>query len=200
VVSPSGPDPSPAPPPHADFVDHATEVGRNTTSLLAGALTRAATLSAISGAQAVASMIAGLAALGRAVAETVEGQHMRDAIDRGRLRENLDLLFGGLGLGALASASPPTPMLEDFFNDVALVLAPDVAESLDAALVGAAGGSSVGVLRTAEKVDPIDFVVGFWAFSSEVATTLNELIEAGPLLDRVTGAHDDEAGRGRLLR
>jgi hypothetical protein len=200
VVSPSEPDGSPALAPHADFVDHPTEVGRTTTTLLAGAMTRAATLSAITGAQAVASMIAGLAALGRAVAETVEGQHMRDAIDRGRLRENLDLLFGGLGLGALASASPPTPMLEDFFNDVALVLAPDVADSIDAALVGAASGSSVGVLRTAEKVDPIDFVVGLWAFSSEVATTLRELIEAGPLLDRVTSAYNDEAGEGRLLR
>jgi hypothetical protein len=196
----SGTGQSDVPPPNADFVDHPTEVGRSTTTLLAAVLTRAATLSAISGAQAVASMIAGLAALGRAVAETVEGQHMRDAIDRGRLRENLDLLFGGFGLGTLASTSPPTPMLEDFFNDVALVLAPDVAESVDAALVGVAGGSSIGVLRAAEKVDPIDFVVGLWAFSSEVATTLGELIEAGPLLDRVTGAHEDETGEGRLLR
>jgi hypothetical protein len=188
------------PAPHADFVDHPNEVGRSTTTLLAAVLTRAATLGAISGAQAVASMIAGLAALGRSVAGTIEGQHMRDAIDHGRLRENLDLLFGGLGLGALASASPPTPMLEDFFNDVALVLAPDVADSVDGALVGTVTGASVGLLRSPEPVDPVDFVVGFWAFSSEVAATLRELIEAGPVLDRVTDADEHAAERGRLLR
>lgn len=199
-MSPAGAS-GPAPPaPRADFVDHPMELGRGTTTLLVGVLTRAATLSAITGAQAVASMIAGLAALGRSVAETVEGRHMRDALDRGRLLENLDLLFGRLGLGALASASPPTPMLEDFFNDVALVLAPDIAESVDAALVAAVRGSGIGMLRSPEPVDPIDFVVGLWAFSSEVAATLTDLIEAGPLLDRVTGADEQAEEQGRLLR
>ncbi|MEV0290712.1 hypothetical protein AB0H36_41840 [Kribbella sp. NPDC050820] len=186
--------------PRADFVDHPMELGRGTTTLLVGVLTRAATLSAITGAQAVASMIAGLAALGRSVAETVEGRHMRDALDRGRLSENLDLLFGRLGLGALASASPPTPMLEDFFNDVALVLAPDISESVDAALASVFEGSGIGILRSAEPVDPVDFLVGLWAFASEVAATLSDVIQAGPLLDRVTSADEQAAGQGRMLR
>jgi hypothetical protein len=186
----------------AAFVDDPNENGRRTTTLLVGLLARASTLGVISGAQTVASMVAGLAALGRVASTTIEGQRMREALAAGRVGENLDLLFSRLGLGALASVSPPTPMLEDFYNDIALVMAPDVADVIDAALTGALVGSGLGVLRVAEPVDPIDFAIGFWTFSREVERTFDALADSvGPTAaPAVTVVRKDEPGAGRLLR
>ena len=108
----------------AVFVEDHSDLGLRTSTQLVSVLTRAATLGTVTGAQALASMIAGLAALGREASTTIVGQRRRAALERGRVRDNLDLLFSHFGLGALASVSPPTPMLEDFFNDLALLLAP----------------------------------------------------------------------------
>jgi hypothetical protein len=185
----------------AEFVDDSTDVSRRTTTLLVSLLTRAATLSAVTGAQAFLSMIAGLASLGRATSETVDGHRLRERLAQGRVRENLELLFAKFGLGAMVAGSPPTPLLEDFLNDLALLLAPDVGDVVDAALVGAAGGAGVGLLVAGQPVDPVDVVVGLWAFSREVAASIEALqgISDRPLSRLTEPVEVDPSGR-RLLR
>lgn len=189
--------------PGADVVDDPNGVPRQTTTLLAALLTRSATLGVISGAQTMASLAAGLAALGREASTTIEGQQLRQSIACGRVAQNLDLLFTRLGFGNLASKSPPTPMLEDFRNDLALLLSPDVADVVDAAVVGAATGTATGRLRQPVAVDPIDFVVGLWTFSREVVAALDALatsVGSIPPSAFVSGALPSEPGSGRLLR
>jgi hypothetical protein len=185
----------------AEFVDDSADVSRRTTTLLVSLLTRAATLSAVTGAQAFLSMIAGLASLGRSSSETVDGHRLRERLAEGRVRENLELLFAKFGLGAMVAGSPPTPILEDFFNDLALLLAPDVGNVVDSALVGAAGGAGVGLLVAGQPVDPVDVVVGLWAFSREVAASIEALqgISDRPLSRLTEPVEVDPSGR-RLLR
>lgn len=185
----------------ADFVDDSADVSRRTSTLLVSLLTRVATLSAVSGAQALLSMIAGLAALGRSTGETVDGHQLRERLAEGRMRENLELLFSKFGLGAAVAGSPPTPMLEDFLNDLSLVLSPDVGDVVDAALVAAAGGAGVGLLVSGQPVDPVDVVVGLWAFSREVAASIEAVhgISERPKLRLTEPVEVDPSGR-RLLR
>ncbi len=185
----------------AEFVDDPADISRRTTTLLVSLLTRAATLSAVTGTQAFLSMIAGLAALGRASSETVDGYRLRERLAEGRVRENLELLFAKFGLGAMVAGSPPTPVLEDFFNDLALLLAPDVGDVVDSALVGAAGGAGVGLLESGQPVDPIDVVVGLWAFSREVAASIEALqgIHDRPLPRLTEPVAVDPSGK-RVLR
>ncbi len=188
----------------AEFVDDPADLGRCTSTQLISVLTRASTLGIISGAQALASMIAGLAALGREASTTIVGERRRSVLERGRVRDNLDLLFSRFGLGALASMSPPTPMLEEFFNDLALLLAPDTAQHVDAAASAALGGLGVGLLvpsASAAPFDPVDFLLGLWTYTTEVAAALDALCEDPPGdAAGLTVARDDAPGPGRLLR
>lgn len=187
-----------------EFVDDPAELGRRTSTQMVSVLTRASTLGVISGAQALASMIAGLAALGREASTTIVGERRRAALEHGRVRDNLELLFSRFGLGALASISPPTPILEDFFNDLALLLAPDTNQVVDAAALGALEGLGVGLLlppASAAPFEPLDFLLGLWTYSAEVAAAFDALSDDVPTDDvGVTVAADDEPGPGRLLR
>jgi hypothetical protein len=161
------------------LVDEADRAGRTTATLLASLTARLATLSLISGADAVGALIAGYAALGREVARTADGQRMRAALQSGRPGVNGDTLWAALLIDRWASSMPPSPVLDHLRNDFALLLVDDLPATLElppmpAETVGAGGGPA------ADRATAVDFIVGLWAFSKEVVTGVEAL--AAPTL------------------
>jgi hypothetical protein len=185
-----------------DLIDDPAGVPRRTATLLTALLSRSAAVSMISGAQTLASIAAGLAALGRQMGTTVEGSRVRQALANSRAGHNLDLLFSELGFGDLVAVSSPTPVLEDLHNDLALLLAPDLGDAIESAQSGAVNGTAVAPVAPAQAVDPIDFLVGFWAYSRQVADSVEALVDwLAPTVPTVTaGVGPDEPTDGRLLR
>ena len=96
----------------ANLIDDAVESGRSTATLLASLAARLGALHVISGATAVGSLTAGLAALGRDVARTAEGRRMRAAIERGRSGRQRRHVWETLRVGSWASSLPPSPVLD----------------------------------------------------------------------------------------
>ncbi len=182
------------------LVDAPAEPGRTTATLLAALAARLGVLHLTSGADAVGSLAAGIARLGRDVARTAEGARLREAIEAGRAGANGDLLWTSLGIGGWVSGMAPRPVVEDLRNDLALLLADDLAETLELMPIpGEAAGDR------AEPPTPsafADLVLGLWAFSREVVFAVETL--AAPTLppaDRVVaGASPDPAPEGDLLR
>ena len=161
------------------LVDEADRAGRTTATLLASLTARLATLSLVSGADAVGSLVAGYAALGREVAKTADGERVRSALRSGRPGSNGDLLWAALLIDRWSSSLPPSPVLDHLRNDIALLLADDLQATIDlpplpAEPVGAGGGPA------AEPATAVDFVVGLWAFSKEVVASVDAL--AAPTL------------------
>lgn len=148
---------------------------RTTVSAVGSLLARLATLHAVSGAQAVGSIVAGLAALGReAATTTADGARIRDALLTGRVAANGEALWARLGTADALAASPPTPVLDDLRNDLALLLAHDLDAVLaDLDLVDPA--EHVGPLVEPHPTDCVDLVVGLWAYSTEVVAMVDAL-------------------------
>jgi len=103
---------------------------RTTKTLLASLVVRVRTLGLLSGAQAVASLVSGVAAVGHEVSAGAEGRRIRRVLEQTRPGVNAETLWSALELGHLASIVPPTPVLEDLRNDVALLLADDLAQAV----------------------------------------------------------------------
>jgi hypothetical protein len=161
------------------LVDDAAESGRSTATLLASLGGRLGALHVITGATAVGSLAAGFAALGREVSATAEGARIRQALERGRPGSNGEVIWDALRIGDWVSSHPPSPVLDQFRNDLALLLAEDVDETLELLpippeLAGAAGAQEV------PRAAFLDFAVGYWAFSMEVVRAFDAL--TGPTL------------------
>jgi hypothetical protein len=158
------------------LVDEPDSTGRTTATLLTSLAARLAALHSISGADAIGALTAGYAALGRKVAKTADGHQMFEAIRRGRAGSNGDRLWSALLIGRWASSLPPSPVLDQLRNDLALLLADD----LDAALelqpmppeITGAGGPDP------EPATPAHYLLGMWAFAREVVTGIETLAEA----------------------
>ncbi len=185
----------------ARLVDDADGPGRTTATLVASLTARLATLYLISGADAIGSLTAGFVALGREVAKTADGARLRNAIEAGRAGANGRSLWKTLNLDEWASSHAPSPVLDQLRNDVALLLAGDLAETLEllpipGELAGASGTQGDEAAMFA------DFVVGFWAFSREVVWAVETI--AAPTLPpagSVTfAAEPAAAAEGHLLR
>jgi hypothetical protein len=179
--------------------DAADGPARTTATLLASLVVRVRTLTLLSGSQAVGSLVAGTAALGREVSAGTEGARIRSALERTRAGVNAEALWSALRLGDLASILPPTPVLEDLRNDVALLVAPD----LEQAVVGLDEGSlgaGIGLVREPQPVDVLDFLVGLWALSRFLTDAVELLAEPAA---EALAAEPSEAVRpddGPLLR
>lgn len=152
---------------------------RNTRNLLASLIARVQTLTVISGAQALGSIISGLAELGREAATTAEGRRLRSALESTRLAGNGERLWGALSLDATTSVLPPTPVLQDLRNDVALLLAPDL-DTVLAELPTLPLDGAIGPVREPKDVDVLDVVMGLWAFSREVLQTVDQIAASHP--------------------
>jgi len=95
---------------------------------------------------------------------------------------------------------PPSPVLQQMRNDIALLLAPDIEEILQLLPIPS---QSVGV-KNAPPIEPatfVDFVLGLWAFSSELVIAVEKL--AAPTFardDLTAAASSDSPSNSSILR
>ncbi|MGQ0519969.1 MAG: hypothetical protein ACT4PX_02310 [Actinomycetota bacterium] len=172
---------------------------RTAETLVASLTSRLAALLYVSGFEAVGSQIAGFAAAGRQVAQTAEGRRLRDAIVRSRAGMNGDALWGALRVQEWLSKVPPSPVLNDIANDLALLLSPGMHEALHDLATGELPLQRVP-LPPPEDVTFADTLLGVWAVGRRLADAVEQLvggIEAGPT---VVVAPTPDPGDGSLLR
>jgi len=163
------------------LVDDADGPGRTTATLLASLAARLGVLHFISGADAIGSLTAGFAALGREVSQTAKGAQIRKAIETGRAGANGNALWKSLLIQDWASTLPPSPVLDQLRNDVALLLADDLEETLERMPIPS---QNVG-MRDSQELETatfLDCLVGLWAFSKELVRSVEAL--AAPTLSR----------------
>jgi hypothetical protein len=177
-------------------------VERTTASLMASLAARLAGLFLMSGAEAIGSQIAGLAALGRQVSQTAAGARLRHAIASGRAGTSGEALWREVRVDDWLAHLPPAPVLDDLHNGVALLLADDLFDVLAERQRGY-GTVARAPASPPEQADFLDFAVGVWAFGREVARAVEAI--AAPTL-HTTGSVDappqpDAPGfEGPLLR
>jgi hypothetical protein len=160
------------------LVDAPGEAGRTTATLLASLAARLGALYLVSGADAVGSLAAGFAEVGRRVSETAEGARLRRAIESGRAGANGDTIWSMLQIETWVSSLPPSPVLDQLRNDVALLLADDLAETLELMPIpGQPAGDRAAPPAPAAFAD---LVLGLWAFSRELVDAVEAL--AAPTL------------------
>ncbi len=181
------------------LVDGAAGPGRTTATLVASLAARLGTLHVVSGAQAVGSLVAGFAALGRAVAGTVAGARLKQAIEAGRAGTNGEALWSALGIDEWSAGLPPSPVLDHLRNDLALLLADDLEDTIDLLPIP---GELAGTDAPDDGAGPTfaDCVLGLWAFAREldgaVAAVVRETLPPAGAVVAGTGAEPP----GRLLR
>jgi len=162
------------------LIDAPNGPDRTTATLLASLEARLLTLYVISGADAIGSLVAGFAALGREVSHTAKGARLRKAIEAGRPGVNGDTLWTKLRIADWASNMPPSPVLDQLRNDLALLLADDLEATLELRpmpnqMAGVSGSPPI------EPVTFVDCVLGLWAFSTELTRVVEAL--AAPTLE-----------------
>lgn len=161
------------------LADTAKGPGRSTATLLASLQSRLMVLHQCSGADAIASLTAGFAELGRQVSGTAEGGRLRKALEASRAAANGRSIWTKMRLVQWTGGIYPTPLLDQLRNDLALLLAEDVEETLDALPIP---GEMVGVegMGEAPDVEFLDVLLGLWAFSRELTRSIEAV--ASPLL------------------
>ncbi len=182
-----------APPVHVALSDGPD--GERTAAALLGALAgRLALLRLMSGADALGSVLAGYAAVGRQAAQTADGARLRRALTRGRAAANGKALWAALGLDELAQRAP-SPVLQDLRNDVALLLADD----LEAELRGPIRPRRGAAPPETAPVEVVDYLVGMWACSAETVRVIDAIAGLTPSHEAVVAAPPSEPD-GPLLR
>jgi hypothetical protein len=182
------------------LIDAADESGRSTATLIASFAARLATLYAVSGATAVGSMVAGFAAIGREVSRTSEGASLRRALQRGRVASNGDALWTALRIRQWASLVPAAPLLQQLRNDLALLLAPNLEETLSLLPIPGEPAGMVGATEEPQS-EFIDCIIGMWAYSRDVVTAVEAL--AAPTRDETAWVGQSPAApppQGSILR
>ncbi len=151
---------------------------RTTSALLGSLVSRIAALMYVSGFEAIGSQIAGFAALGREARQTSDGARMANALESSSLGANGEALWSGLKLTEWLSKSPPSPVLNDISNDLALLLSPDLYEALHDL---ATGELPIGrsPLATPHDVSFVDAVVGFWVLGRRLVDACDAIAAAG---------------------
>lgn len=164
------------------LIDDNDGPGRTTATLVASLAARLGALHLISGADAIGSLTAGFAALGREVSRTAHGAQLRKAIESGRPGTNGYALWKALGIGNWVSTMVPSPVLNQLRNDVALLLTDDLEETLGLLPIPS---HSTGIqnLQDMEPATFVDCLLGLWAFSAELARSVEAL--AAPTLSRL---------------
>ncbi len=182
------------------LVDAPEEFGRTTASLIASLATRLITLHYTSGVSVIGSLLAGFAAAGREVGRTAEGQRLRQALLALPAARNGDALWAALRIGDWASSLPPSPVLDHVRNDLALLLAPDLEETLATTPIPAELASRPRRVDTA-PVTFIDCMLGLWAHARDIVSAIEVLAARAPQAPAVreTSAAD-EPDTERLLR
>lgn len=183
------------------LADEADEA-RTTATLVASLAARISMLTMISGASAVGSLMAGFAAVGKRVSQTAEGARLRRALESGRAGANVAALWRALRIEDWASGAAPSPVMDHLRNDLALLLAGDLEETLALLPIpghpaGSAGGTEVEDGRSTG----IDCLLGMWYYSREMVRAIESV--AAPTLpppgEVVHNGHGREPP-GSLLR
>jgi hypothetical protein len=181
------------------LIDDADEAGRSTATLLASLAARLGALHVITGGMAIGSLTAGFAQLGREVSATPEGARIRQALEQGRPGANGHAIWETLRIGEWASGHPPAPILDQLRNDLALLLADDLEDTLELLPIPPEPTGSRGT----EDVPPatfLDFAVGYWAFSREAVRAVEAM--AAPTMGppAAVSEHAVAEADGPLLR
>jgi hypothetical protein len=185
----------------ATFIDVEDAAGRTTATLVASLAARLAALHSISAADAIASLTSGFAELGREVSKTSEGAKLRAALCASRVAANGDAVWLALRIGEGASSAVPSPILDQLRNDVALLLADDLEDTLSAMPIPAE--MPTGALPPPQQtVKFLDFIVGYWAFSKELVASVDALAELGQSSQQAVrlGAEPAPPLKGAILR
>ncbi|MBV8201410.1 MAG: hypothetical protein JOZ15_12375 [Acidobacteria bacterium] len=148
--------------------------GRTTATLVASLAARLGALHCISGSDAIGSLAAGFAALGREVSRTAEGAALRRAIAVDLAGMNGNTLWSALRMEEWVSSAAPSRVLDQLRNDLALLLATDLEETLALMPIpGQAAGAQVDAERGPATF--LDCTLGLWAFSRELMRAVEAL-------------------------
>jgi len=185
----------------ASLVDVEDSAGRTTASLLAALVSRLALLHFISGADAVASLVSGFAALGREVSKTSAGAALRQALNASQVASNGQAVWTTVRIGENASTAIPSPVLEQFRNDVALLLAEDL-ENVISMMPIPPEAPSGALPEPQQTVTFMDFMIGYYAFSNEVVSAVDAMAQLGQPVKREVVSHGEPATplHGSILR
>jgi len=185
----------------ASLIDVEDSAGRTTASLLAALVSRLGVLHFVSGADAVASLVSGFAALGREVSMTSEGTALRQALSASLVAANGESVWTALRIGEGASTAIPSPVLEQLRNDVALLLAEDL-DAVISMMPIPPEAPSGELPEPQQTVTFMDFMVGYYAFSREVVAAVDAMTQLGQPLKRevVLGAESVAPLNGSILR
>jgi len=148
---------------------------RSTATLVASLAARISMLTMISGASAIGSLMSGFAALGREVTRTAEGARLRRALETGRAGQNVAALWRALRIDSWATGAAPSPVLDHLRNDLALLLAGDLDETL--ALLPIPGSTSRAVPDDENAANGVDCMIGMWFYSREMMRGIEALAE-----------------------
>jgi hypothetical protein len=156
------------------LVDPEGEADRTTASLVSSLASRLIILHYTSGVSVIGSMLAGLTLAGREVARTAEGARLKARLEASPAARNGEAIWAALRVKDMAAGLPATPILDHVRNDFALLLAPDLAETLVAPPTPPAmgGRSAEGTLGEASF---IDCMLGLWAQAREITRSIDAL-------------------------
>lgn len=185
---------------HVRLVDEPDRSGRTTATLLASLSARLLLLHAITGADAVGALVAGFAALGRDAAKTAEGASLYEALAAGRAGATAEHLWSALLIDRWTSAMPPSAVLDDLRNDLALLAADDVVEILDLPPVPPEPAGVEGA-HEPQATTAVDVMVGIWTLAHEIIEGVDALAEpTRPAAERVRVTVTPPPTNGLLLR
>jgi hypothetical protein len=155
----------------------------------------------ISGADAVASLTSGFAALGREVSKTSEGARLREALSGSKVVANGEAAWRVLRIGENASTAVPTPVLDQLRNDLALLLAEDLEDVLGLVPIPAEAPTDA-IPPPQQTATFLDFVIGYWAFSKEAIASIDALAKLGRPSPNVVSSGRESAPplKGSILR
>jgi hypothetical protein len=183
------------------LIDAKDEGGRTTASLFSSLAARLLALHYTSGVSVIGSIIGGFAALGREASTTVEGARVRRALEESHAAINGNAIWSSLRIADWTTGLPPSPVLDHVRNDLALLLAADLPETLQQVPIPP-DTPVTRSMKDVEAVTCLDCMVGLWAYSREIVRAVETLAEPR-LPPRGEVVHPEDTGptgRGSLLR
>lgn len=179
------------------LIDPPEDAGRTTASLFASLASRLITLHYTSGVSVIGSTLAGLAEAGREISKTAEGARIRRALEASAVKDNGELLWSALRVTGWTEGMPAAPVLDHIRNDLALLLADDLAETIEN--VPAPLENKVHRSKTVPAaITFIDTLMGLWIHSREIVQSVEALARSAPEADTVEPG--DAVHRGPILR
>jgi hypothetical protein len=193
------------PPVRVRLLDTDDDTDRTTASLVSSLATRLIILHYTSGVGVVGALLAGLAAAGREASKTAEGARLRRALAAGPAGRNGQALWAALRIGDAAIGLPATPVLDHIRNDLALLVADDLADCLAGTPLPPSfrGGAGAAAGAPVAEVTFLDCLLGLWIQAREITRAIEAAGALAPpgvaTAEIEPGPAGDDAS-GRLLR